>query len=122
MAQETGARVVGIGGIFFRVAGPEALAAWYAKHLGITEGLWQQEAGATVFAPFKATSDYFPADKPWMLNLRVKGLAPLCARGAAEGIAVETRAAWDGDGAYGRFARIHDPEGTPIELWEPPAE
>ncbi|MEM8742494.1 MAG: VOC family protein, partial [Pseudomonadota bacterium] len=21
----------------------------------------------------------------------------------------------------GRFARIHDPDGNPIELWEPPA-
>jgi predicted enzyme related to lactoylglutathione lyase len=20
---------------------------------------------------------------------------------------------------YGRFARLHDPEGNPIELWEP---
>ena len=22
----------------------------------------------------------------------------------------------------GRFARIHDPDGNPIELWEPPAD
>ena len=25
---------------------------------------------------------------------------------------------WDAPGV-GRFARIHDPEGNPIELWEP---
>ncbi len=36
------------------------------------------------------------------------------------GIAVETRAEWDSD-EVGRFARIHDPEGNPIELWEPAA-
>lgn len=115
------ARVSGIGGVFFRAREPEALAAWYATHLGITEGVWQQDAGQTVFAPFKAATDYFPADKQWMLNLRVEGLAELCVRLSAAGIAVETRAEWDGDGAYGHFARIHDPEGTPIELWEPPA-
>jgi hypothetical protein len=28
---------------------------------------------------------------------------------------------WDGDGRDGRFARIHDPERTPIERWQPPA-
>ena len=39
---------------------------------------------------------------------------------SAAGIAVETRDEWD-DPAIGRFARIHDPEGNAIELWEPPA-
>jgi glyoxylase I family protein len=118
------AQVTGIGGIFFRATDPEALAAWYERHLGIAmpgETMWQQEAGPTVFSPFSKTSDYFPAEKQWMLNLRVDGLEALIARLRAEGIAVETRADWDGDGSYGRFARIHDPEGTPIELWEPHA-
>lgn len=117
-------RVTGIGGIFFRAREPEALAVWYRDHLGLQPpgpDIWMQEAGATVFSPFSEASDYFPADKQWMLNLRVEGLKELCARLGAEGIAVETRLEWDGDGSYGRFARIHDPEGTPIELWEPPA-
>ena len=35
----------------------------------------------------------------------------------AAGIAVETREEWDLE--VGRFARIHDPEGNPVELWEP---
>lgn len=35
---------------------------------------------------------------------------------AAAGIAVERRPDWETD--YGRFARVHDPEGLPIELWE----
>lgn len=26
---------------------------------------------------------------------------------------------WDASG-LGRFARVHDPEGDPVELWEPP--
>ena len=30
-----------------------------------------------------------------------------------------TKAEWDATPEIGRFARIHDPEGNPIELWEP---
>lgn len=116
------AHVTGIGGIFFRARDPEALAGWYQRHLGIgPPGTWAQDAGPTVFAPFTADTDYFAADKHWMLNLRVSGLQDLLTALAAAGIPAETRADWDGDGSYGHFARIHDPEGTPIELWEPPA-
>jgi predicted enzyme related to lactoylglutathione lyase len=118
------AKVTGIGGIFFRASDPKALTSWYETHLGITQpdvAVWQQEAGPTVFSPFAATTDYFPAGKSWMLNLRVDDLPGLIATLRAAGIAVETRDDWDGDGSYGTFARIHDPEGTPIELWQPPA-
>lgn len=118
------ARVTGIGGFFFRAKAPEALAEWYAEHLGIDlreGGIWQQEAGPTVFSPFKHDTTYFAADKAWMLNLRVSELALLIQKLRSAGIAVETRAEWDGDGSYGHFARIHDPEGNPIELWEPPS-
>lgn len=118
------AKVTGIGGIFFRAADPKALNDWYRTHLGITQpdvAVWMQEAGPTVFSPFKATTDYFAANKQWMLNLRVDDLPGLIAQLQAAGIPVETRAEWDGDGSYGTFARIHDPEGTPIELWQPPA-
>ena len=112
--------VLGIGGLFFRARDPAALTAWYETHLlpGVAAFNWHQEAGQTVFSPFKQDSDYFAADKQFMLNLRVAGLDDLIARLRAAGIAVETRAEWDGD--YGRFARIHDPEGNPIELWQPP--
>lgn len=117
-------KVTGIGGIFFRARDPAALNAWYQQHLGITQpdvAVWMQEAGPTVFSPFKETSDYFAPDKQWMLNLRVDDLAALTLRLRAAGIEVETRPDWDGDGSYGTFARIHDPEGTPIELWQPPS-
>lgn len=118
------ARVTGIGGIFFRARDPAALNSWYRTHLGITQpeiAVWMQDAGPTVFSPFAADSDYFAADRQWMLNLRVDDLVGMISRLRAAGIPVETRADWDGDGSYGSFARIHDPEGTPIELWQPPA-
>jgi glyoxylase I family protein len=117
------ARVTGIGGIFFRAADPAVLNDWYRTNLGITQpdtAVWAQEAGPTVFSPFAAGTDYFAADKQWMLNLRVDDLPGLIAQLRAAGVAVETRPDWDGDGSYGTFARIHDPEGTPIELWQPP--
>src|SRR3954454_6804612 len=111
--------VTGIGGIFFRSRDPKARATWYREHLGVEaghDGIWQQDAGMTVFAPFPADSDYFAADQPFMLNLRVTELDDLVASLEAAGIAVERRPEWDGE--YGRFARIHDPEGLPLELWE----
>jgi predicted enzyme related to lactoylglutathione lyase len=115
--------VTGIGGFFFRSRDAGALAKWYLEHLGVgaPEGvwIWNQQAGPTVFQPFKADSDYFPADKPFMLNLRVDDLDGLIASLTAAGVDVRTEAEWNASPEVGRFARIHDPEGNPIELWEP---
>ena len=118
------AKVTGIGGVFFRARDPEALAAWYETHLGIDPAptdmdspVWTQAAGPTVFAPFAADTDYFPADRQVMLNFRTDDLAGLLADLKAAGIAVSHEQEMEG---VGRFARIHDPEGNPVELWQPP--
>ena len=115
--------VEGIGGFFFRSADPKALSAWYKEHLGIggPHGIWNQAAGKTVFQPFKQDTDYFDASKQWMLNLRVSGLADLIASLRKAGIEVTTKPEWDTK-ETGSFARIHDPEGNAIELWEPPVK
>ncbi|HEX2764118.1 MAG TPA: VOC family protein [Allosphingosinicella sp.] len=116
--------VTGIGGFFFRAQDPDALRDWYVEHLGVGSapyGSWDTEAGPSVFAPFKADTDYFAADRQWMLNLRVDGLDALCAKLRAAGIEVETKEEWNMPG-LGRFARLHDPESNPIELWEPDKE
>ncbi|WP_336980961.1 VOC family protein [Altererythrobacter fulvus] len=125
-------KVLGIGGVFLRADDPAALAAWYRDQLGFTvtaagepspDGawFWQAEAGATVYSLFPRDSGYFPTDRQVMINLRVAGIAALIERLRQAGIAVETREEWDHPDV-GRFARIHDPEGNPIELWEPPAK
>jgi len=115
-------KALGIGGVFFRSKDPKALGDWYTTHLGIGEppyGMWTQEAGPTVFAPFGENTDYFGRDsQQFMLNLRVANLDAMIAQLQAAGIAVETRAEWDSP-EVGRFARIHDPEGNPLELWQP---
>ncbi len=117
-------KVTGIGGLFFRADDPAALAAWYHEHLGVRpvpadydSEPWRQEAGPTVFAPFPRDSAYFgdPA-RQWMLNLRVEDLDGLAAALRAAGIAVEVDPA---SHPNGRFARLADPEGNPVELWEP---
>lgn len=117
------AKVDGIGGVFFRARDPAALAAWYERHLGIDpvpsgpEGrVWTMAAGPCVFAPFAADTDYFPADRQHMVNFRVGDLDALTAELRAAGIDVQDHGLMEG---IGRFARIHDPEGNPIELWEP---
>lgn len=120
--------VVGMGGYFFRAQDPAGLKAWYRDHLGVgggcgtgpdgqsNEWVWFHAGGPMVFEPFKADSDYFPADRTAMVNLRVSDLDGLLDALRAAGIAVTREESMDG---VGRFARIHDPEGNPVELWEP---
>lgn len=55
-----------------------------------------------------------------MLDFRVADLDAMLAQLRAAGIKAETRAELDSPEA-GRFARIHDPEGKPIDLWQPAA-
>ncbi len=114
-------KVVGIGGVFFRASDPASLAEWYHRHLGIDDlhkSVWHQEAGPTIFGPFGKDTDYFGRpEQQWMINFRVDDLDGLIASLTASGIPVDTRDDWNSE--VGRFARIHDPEGNPVELWEP---
>lgn len=117
-------KVAGIGGLFFRAKDPKALGNWYQQHLGINltptgEGQtpWQQEAGATAFTPFAETSKYFgDPQKVWMVNFRVHDMDKMVAQLRAAGIEVKDPETYAG---FGRFTRLHDPEGNPIELWQP---
>jgi glyoxylase I family protein len=73
-------KVVGIGGVFFRAKDPKGLAGWYEDALGvdINDRTWVQQRGQTVFAPFRADTDYFGSlDQQWMLCFRVNDLAAM---------------------------------------------
>ena len=71
----------------------------------------------TIFAPFPETSNYFgDAHKVWMVNFRVRDLDKMAAQLQAAGIAVKIDPQ---SSPIGRFARLYDPEGNPIELWQP---
>ena len=116
-------KVLGIGGLFFRSENPESLAKWYETRLGISlvptsyeQKPWHQDAGPTVFAPFEKDTTYFgkPAQS-WMVNFRVADLKAMVAQLRAAGVTVEEPQS----DPNGDFARLYDPEGNPIELWEP---
>ncbi len=117
-------KVTGIGGFFFRAQDPKALGRWYQQHLGISltpasyeDSVWQQDAGPTVFDPQPESSDFFKGtDKVWMLNFRVRDLKKMAAQLRAAGIAVEIDPQSYPNGG---FASLHDPEGNPIQLWQP---
>ncbi len=117
-------RVLGIGGLFFRGRDPSLLAQWYQLHLGIDpvptdydHSVWQQAAGPTAFSAFPMDSKYFGSpQQAWMVNFRVRSLDAMVAQLRKSDIEVKV----DPEKyPNGRFARLHDPDGNPIELWEP---
>jgi predicted enzyme related to lactoylglutathione lyase len=125
-------RVIGVGGIFFKANDPEKLAAWYKKHLGLNVEEWggvtfQEGAGADLqpkrqgyiaWSPFEADTVYFePSTKPYMLNFRVHDLHALLEELRREGVDVDEKTE---ESDFGKFGWLMDPEGTRIELWEPP--
>ena len=121
------AKVIGLGGIFFKSRDPGALTAWYAQHLGLEPEAWggarfREDAsrpGYLLWTPFPADTTYFePSQQPYMINFRVDDLDGLLARLRAEGVQVDERV---DRSEYGAFGWIMDPEGNRIELWQPPA-
>lgn len=119
-------RITGIGGFFFRAKDTKALAEWYEENFGIDPvpsdydtQPWHQNEGATVFAPFGQDTTYFGDDmsKTFMLNFRVASLDKMVAQLRANGNDVTM----DEGNPYpnGVFASVFDPEGNPIQLWEP---
>ncbi|NIM70587.1 MAG: VOC family protein [Xanthomonadales bacterium] len=125
-------RALGIGGVFFRSAGPEDLGAWYQEHLGFDVEGWGSTNGAsfppstmpanafTVWGAFAADTEYFgDPQQSFMINIVVDDLDAALANVAAGGATVvpETE-----DHDYGRFGWFEDPDGNRVELWEPPDE
>lgn len=120
------ARVLGVGGIFFKSRDPAALGSWYAKHLRLAvtpphgASLHPERmppGGFTIWAPFPADTAYFePTGRDFMINLVVdnldQALEQVVAGGATLVGAVES---YD----YGRFGWFLDPDGNKVELWQP---
>jgi predicted enzyme related to lactoylglutathione lyase len=113
-----------VGGVFLKARDPEALAAWYATHLGIQPGeggslifTGPESAGMTVFAHFPLDTSYFgESTQQAMVNFRVDDLDRLLANLAEAGVRIDPKRE---DYGYGRFAWIWDLEGNRVELWEP---
>ncbi|PTS91289.1 MULTISPECIES: VOC family protein [unclassified Caulobacter] len=116
------ARVLGLGGIFFKAADPAVVRDWYARVLGFEIHDWggvifdHPKLGVANWSPFPADTQYFePSKSDFMINFIVDDLDGVLARAAAEG--VEPTGRQDED--MGRFAWLMDPAGVKIELWQP---
>jgi len=118
-------RVLGIGGFFFRARDPQRLIDWYRDTLGIETmdpsgagGVWQQQAGPTVFSPFVEDTHYFGRrEQTYMLNLRVGDLDAMLEQLRAADATVDDKV--ETLEGIGRFGWASDPEGNRFELWQP---
>jgi len=96
------AKVLGVGGVFFKARDQATLRDWYARVLGLSFEPWggviftpdaaaKQPGAATTFSSFRADSNYFaPSAKEFMINLMVDDLTGMLARCDRRGI----RSAW----------------------------
>ena len=124
------AKVLGIGGVFFKADDPAGLGDWYRRWLGVpVEDAWGGASfhpaamppdGCTIWSPFKSDTRYFdPSDQDYMINLIVDDLDGALAQvreGGAETVGeIEEM-------EYGRFGWFLDPAGNKVELWEPRRE
>jgi len=122
------ARITGIGGVFFLAKSDhKELAAWYARHLGMSLEGWggailkwpddkREDGGMTVWHVAAKDSEWFrPSGSPFMINYRVDDLDELVAQLRADGIEIVKGPDVD---ANGKFAWIMDPDGNKVELWQ----
>jgi predicted enzyme related to lactoylglutathione lyase len=119
------AKVLGVGGIFFKSPDPKKLYEWYTKWLGMELSEWgityeskdMPANSQTVWNAFDAGTDYFdPSTKGFMFNLIVDNVEEAIKQvkeGGAEIVGEIQKA------DYGSFGWFVDPDGNKVELWEP---
>jgi catechol 2,3-dioxygenase-like lactoylglutathione lyase family enzyme len=123
------ARVTGIGGVFLKAKSDhKALAAWYARHLGLELEAWggailrwpedkAPDRGLTVWHVAAKDSDWFsPSQSGFMINYRVDDLDALLAQLRQDGVEIVKGPETEENG---HFAWILDPDGNKLELWQP---
>jgi len=124
------AKVLGVGGVFFKSPDPAKLFRWYSQWLGLpveTESgvtfvsfspLGMPSKGYTVWSAFSSDTTYFlPSGNDFMFNLVVDNLAEALSQVKTGGAQVV------GDiekSDYGQFGWFMDPDGNKVELWQPP--
>lgn len=123
--------VKGIGGVAIYAKDPSGLAAWYTKHLGIQALEERRGDGRTCDFYFRDLEDPAlrrrivwsllrrtgaPLSRPrrFAVHYLVEDLGAAVRRLQAAGITVQEIE----ERADGRCARLLDPEGNAIELWE----
>ena len=124
------AKILGLGGIFFKSPNPQKLYQWYTQWLGLNV---EFEAGVsfvafqphtvpkngyTVWSAFESTTTYFnPSKNEYMFNLIVDNLDEALKQVAAGGAQLVGQVE---KSDYGQFGWFMDPDGNKVELWQPP--
>jgi predicted enzyme related to lactoylglutathione lyase len=121
------AKVLGVGGIFFKAKDPKALSEWYKKWLGVPAEYpngamfmpdTMPDGAMTIWSAFDADTKYFePSKSAFMINLivdDVEGALQQVVEGGA------TLAGKPESHEYGSFGWFVDPDGNKVELWQPP--
>ncbi len=120
------AKVIGIGGVFFKSHDVRALHYWYERNLGLMKGddpgvtLYHSalpEGSFSVFGPFNSDTKYFdPSAKEFMFNLIIDNLEGALEQVAASGAELIGKTEHHEFGSFGWFI---DPDGNKVELWQP---
>ncbi len=128
VAADPPGHITGLGGAFVTSKDPTALAAWYRDVLGIRLEPWggailrYDAPGHPPMALWNAmpqdSDEVAPSHRAFMINFAVDDLDAFVKRLDAKGVKILTRT----QDKTGKFAAILDPDGTKIELWQPPAK
>lgn len=120
--------ITGVGGVFVTSKDPKALAKWYKEVLGIAIESWggailrYDAPGHPPMALWNAmpenSDEIAPSHRDFMVNFAVDDLDAFVTRLETRGIKILKR---ESD-QTGKFAWILDPDGTKIELWQPPSK
>ena len=128
LAAPPAGHITGLGGVFVTSKDPKALAKWYADVLGIRLEPWggailrYDAPGHPPMALWNAmpagSDEFVPSRREFVINFAVDDLDAFVGRLAAKGVTILKRESDE----TGKFASILDPDGTKIELWQPPAK
>ena len=86
--------------------------------LTLDEVFLKTGGGTTLWTLFPAdTSHFAPSTSSFMINYLINDLHALLNALRADGVAVDDNV---DESEYGKFGWVVDPEGSRIELWQPP--
>ena len=118
------AKVLGIGGVFFKSPDPARLHKWYREHLGLPDGDdgvaftpdMLPPGSFSVFGVFPEKTEYFePSYNSFMFNLIVDDVDQALQQVEEGGAQIVGEPI---EYEYGKFGWFIDPDGNKVELWQ----